>query len=425
MQVCDVFSNHNFTLLLVFIIYYFTTGPVKYDATLFVKKNMDSIPKDLLDCAAECSNDLISTELLAAAAAREAGGSSGSAKARKVGMTITTKFRTQLNSLMSSVETTRTRYIRCIKSNEAKKPGVINISSALQQLRCAGVVAAVSISRAAFPNRLSHDIALNRFNCLRESTTKKVENVEDEDNIGNEVDLFMSEQLKSMEQEENGSARKAFVCGKSRVYFYAGALEYLESKRLVALGLHATLMQRVIRKFVARSKFLTMKSAAVKCQAFTRFAVTRNKHVRLRRAAICVECWTRVHQAKAKLYFKRKMKACTIIQYSWRRARDMSMLKRCISSVINIQRIVRGSIQRPIYREMLAQAKEDAKIENQLKILQRKLAAAEKSRKEEQQRRIEAESRIAAGGSTVITELSPSNEEKKVEDDALIHESNE
>lgn len=111
----------------------------------------------------------------------------------------------------------------------------------------------------------------------------------------------------------------------------------------------------------------------------------------------------------------------------------METLNRCVSSAVLLQRIARGSIQRPIFREMLAQAKEDAKIENQLKILQRKLAEAEKLRKEEQKRRIEAEKRAAAGGGAVVVTddealrtVSEEGEEKKTEDDdALIHESRE
>ena len=33
----------------------------------------------------------------------------------------------------------------------------------------------------------------------------------------------------------DGNVKKAYVCGNSRVYFRAGALEYLEAQQLIAL----------------------------------------------------------------------------------------------------------------------------------------------------------------------------------------------
>ena len=383
---------------------------------------MDSIPQDLLQCAKVSTNDLICTELLAAAHARETAGSSGQGKGRKVATTISTNFRTQLNSLMSNIESTRTRYIRCIKPNKAKQAGVINIVSSLEQLRCAGVVAAVSISRAVFPNRLSHQSALDRFECLLPADTV----IAEASPVETPIEVMMSFLLKGMEKQDNTESKQMFVCGKTRVYFYTGALEYLESERLVALGKRAIVMQRIVRGFAAKFKFTTMKFSAIKLQAFIRFALARRNYTRLRDAVVRVECCFRVHQARARLHHLREAQACIKIQCKWRCARDTTMLKRCMSSTIILQRVMRGAIQRPIFKVMLEQAKEDAKIENQLKILQQKLAEAERSRIEEKTRRIEAEDRVAGFGNVNQNlDVSSAHEEKKSDDNALIHESNE
>ena len=381
---------------------------------------MDTVPQDLLDCAKMSTNDLIRVELLTAAESRESG-SSGGGKGRKAALTISTKFRNQLNSLMSNIESTRTRYIRCIKPNKAKQANAVNIVSSLEQLRCAGVVAAVSISRAAFPNRLSHQTAFDRFKCLISNNLSFEESYEQKP-----IEIMMTHLLKCMETNSEKGIQKAFVCGKTRIYFYTGALEYLESERLVALGKRATIMQRIARGFVAKSKFVSLKYATIEAQAFIRGTLACRAYSKLRFAAIRVECWVRVHQARTELQHLREIRACTKIQCKWRRARDMFMLKKCIHSAILLQRIMRGAIQRPIFKQMLEQAKEDAKIENQLKILQRKLAEAEYSRKEEEKRRIEAEAKVAGMGnvSQAIDDIS-AHEEKKSDDDALIHESNE
>ena len=41
--------------------------------------------------------------------------------------------------------------------------------SSVEQLRCAGVVAAVIISHSAFPNKLEHEQILTKFMCLEKS----------------------------------------------------------------------------------------------------------------------------------------------------------------------------------------------------------------------------------------------------------------
>ncbi|CAN0479659.1 unnamed protein product, partial [Laminaria digitata] len=50
---------------------------------------------------------------------------------------------------------TAVQYVRCIKPNAAKLPGRMENAKVAEQLRCAGVVEAIRISRAAYPNRMS------------------------------------------------------------------------------------------------------------------------------------------------------------------------------------------------------------------------------------------------------------------------------
>ena len=64
---------------------------------------------------------------------------------------------------MGNISKTKTRYIRCIKPNTEKIPFKINLSSSVDQLGCACVVATITISRVAYPNRLTHSTTLDRF----------------------------------------------------------------------------------------------------------------------------------------------------------------------------------------------------------------------------------------------------------------------
>jgi len=288
-------------------------GIVKYDATNFVQKNMDTIPNDLLECACKSTNLIISTELKAAADAKVG----SSTRGKKSKLTVATKFRSQLTELMTNISKTRTRYIRCIKPNPEKKPLKFHLSSSVQQLRCAGVVAAVTISRVAFPNRLTHETVMDRFRCLSPMKIEDSEEKKDDSGDGspmkNIVEIVLDELLKSMEMAKEGKTEKVFVMGKTRVYFRAGALEFLESKRLIALGTLATSIQRIIRGFVAISVFTRLKNTAIVVQALRRRTKARNDFLNMRVSCIMIECWSRCVRAKTILvHLKKENRACRI-----------------------------------------------------------------------------------------------------------------
>eukprot|EP00594_Rhizosolenia_setigera_P000022 CAMPEP_0178941548 /NCGR_PEP_ID=MMETSP0789-20121207/1467_1 /TAXON_ID=3005 /ORGANISM="Rhizosolenia setigera, Strain CCMP 1694" /LENGTH=1365 /DNA_ID=CAMNT_0020620793 /DNA_START=92 /DNA_END=4192 /DNA_ORIENTATION=+ len=382
-------------------------GVVKYDATNFVQKNMDSIPKDLLECASKSTNKLISVELKAAADAKMAAKPSGGGRGKKASsMTVATKFRHQLTQLMSNISKTRTRYIRCIKPNPEKRPFLMNIPSSVDQLRCAGVVAAVTISRVAFPNRLMHDTVIERFSCLSsthidyDNTEEKKDDAGEESRWKDVADTLLSDLLKPLEttDEENGGAiKKAYVMGKTRVYFRLGALEYLENQRMNALGVLAVKIQTIIRGFVAHSVYRRIKSTTIQLQAARRRTKERNAYIKTLDAVLTLECWTRIAAAKARLLNLRKTKAATIIESCWRMHVAKSDLQKKKEAAVYIQKMTRGAIQRPIYKQLKVEAAEEARVNSKLAALQKRLADAEMKWIQADKARIEAEKKAAAG----------------------------
>ena len=62
----------------------------------------------------------------------------------------------QLGSLMRTIRSTRVHYVRCIKPNRAKSSSTFDRLLAAEQLRCAGVVEAIRISRSGYPQRMAH-----------------------------------------------------------------------------------------------------------------------------------------------------------------------------------------------------------------------------------------------------------------------------
>jgi myosin V len=382
-------------------------GRVIYDATAFVTKNMDTLSRDLQECACMSANAIVAKELgndtmmNAIPTKTKKPPQRGTSRPTKspapaqrgtgnlTQQTVWTKFRTQLNSLMTNLATTRTRYIRCIKPNEYKQPLVMEHLTTVEQLRCAGVVAAVTISRSAFPNRLDHKIVLDRFKSL----WLKGEHIEIEEIAAGYtpeertralVRGMLAKALFKLEKSKDGTAIQAFVIGKTRTYFRAGALEYLESERLKGLGNWAVELQRCVRKFMARSRYLKLRTLAIRQQALIRMCIARKQYILKRTCSIAIQCMYRCVLACRLLELLKRDGKATLIQTHWRMAVAVAVLKKYLAATIAVQRIARGSLQRPKFLVALHEKKEEAKLENQVLALQRKLEEAES-------RRIEAE----------------------------------
>eukprot|EP00968_Pinguiococcus_pyrenoidosus_P018989 scaffold1971_cov356-Pinguiococcus_pyrenoidosus.AAC.5 len=178
-----------------------------------------------------------------------------------------------------------------------------------------------------------------------------------------------------------------FTMGKTRAYFRLGVLEKLEEERIAHLGRRTIFLQRIVRGMLARRKYRRQRTAAVLLQKLQRRHAARVVYLQTRRCIMLVQCLQRARMAKQQLKTLREAHACARIQSCFRghRARRSFLLQR--AAVVCIQTVLRGRHQRQRYQAALAQAREDAKLENQLRRLQERL-------EEEQQRRKDMESRL-------------------------------
>ncbi|CAB9516520.1 Unconventional myosin [Seminavis robusta] len=374
-------------------------GKVMYNAGGFVGRNTDSLPVDLKKCALASTNDILAnhlendamtkTESKAAAAPPPASGKGAPrrGKSNLVSDTVWTKFKTQLNSLMAGLALTSSRYIRCLKPNKFKKALKMQHLTTIEQLRCAGVVAAVTISRSAFPNKLDHVGCLERFRMMREAGAKEIE-----DPVEALNDL-LDPVLKG--REEDG--KKAYVPGKTKVYFRAGALEFLENERAKHLGKWAIHFQKVTRAYLVRKLLggLRMKSKApnaLRIQQWFRCLVARK------------ECKKR--QKKKKMAGKKK--------------------KKQVKAAIKLQAVARGFIVRPQFQKKLKEKREKERLKHEVKDLEDKVREAEMRRmKEVEEAREAAEKEIEAYKAMVQEEKKADKEKSKkaAQQQTLIDES--
>jgi myosin heavy subunit len=127
----------------------------------------------------------------------------------------------------------------------------------VEQLRCAGVVAGITIARSVFPNNLSNSVALARYSYLWDVNrypSAKTNDMTPEQKRAEDCKAMMNCVLKCKEQFVDGKCIKAFTVGKTKTYFRAGALEYLESNRMSGLDAQAIIIQRAARGWLARNR---------------------------------------------------------------------------------------------------------------------------------------------------------------------------
>jgi len=227
-------------------------GKVMYSAEFFVERNQDTLPTDLEELMFKSSNFIVAHKPVEAAAAPGKGPKRQ--KSNIVGSTIWTKYKSQLTSLMTNLRKTNSRYIRCLKPNKAKVPVKMEHIGTVEQLRCAGVVAAVTITRSAFPNRMDNSVARYRFNTMwdkRAFPSSKCDSDSPQEGLAKDCDALFTCALKPKQEGD----KKAFVVGKTKTYFRAGALEYLEGKRNTGMDSQAKQIQAVVRGHLARKKY--------------------------------------------------------------------------------------------------------------------------------------------------------------------------
>jgi len=233
-------------------------GKVMYSAEFFVERNQDTLPTDLEDAMFRSSNFIVAHKPVDP---ESEGKGPKRQKSNIVGSTIWSKYKTQLASLMGNLRKTQSRYIRCLKPNKAKVPIIMEHMGTVEQLRCAGVVAAVTITRSAFPNRLPNDTVRLRFSGFWDKAAypaQTTSSMSKEEQTKAECHAMM---LCALKDRADGD-KLAFVVGKTRTYFRAGALEYLEANRAAGLEVHAIPIQKLGRGYITRKKFKDMVHGA-------------------------------------------------------------------------------------------------------------------------------------------------------------------
>ena len=351
--------------------------PVKYSCIGFLDKNRSEVAKEIQDCLLASSNELLNltgeaplTYTLPRDKSPGGGGGSGAKSRSRIGnnpyqvaaqrnsasrvtgktvgkkmTTVSSEFVKELDSLMLKIKAKRSHFVRCIKPNDYRAKSNFDSHIVLDQLKHGGVLGAIQVFRAGFPNRMDFTSFVNRYLVLSYASgvnalTKDLFDLVDEArrtayesywvlSAGKLVQIvpLAAMVLQIIDYEEGGPSmsdvQEGLQMGKTQILMKAQMFEFLErmqerSFNLIALRL---LVRHRARKVVAaegsRTPFKTRRGKSLAQHAMMLFADSKRfRAITKVRATILLQRRARVFLAVTRR--KKIIKGIKKLQARWR-----------------------------------------------------------------------------------------------------------
>ncbi|EZG57259.1 myosin F [Gregarina niphandrodes] len=271
-------------------------GPVNYCSKGFLDKNRDQLGVDIQDCIKASENRFIShlfnNYLDRGHPPAASGGSAGKMTKKKL-MTVSLEFRNQLNSLMDTIDKTDPHFIRCVKPNPKNKADLFHRPSVAEQLRYAGVLQAVQVSRAGYPVRDTHVSFWQNYRCL--------------------LPKQLRQQLQTESSGSMSDRERATVCLKSLDQFYNIPKAPHGDGYSWAVGETMIFLKSQAYAVLSTKSAERRQEAVKQIQAVWNGARTRRWYVAAREAILTIQCAVRSRQARTLTQLRREARAALTI----------------------------------------------------------------------------------------------------------------
>ncbi|XP_052393099.1 unconventional myosin-Vb isoform X1 [Carassius gibelio] len=310
-----------------FIVVHFA-DKVEYQSDGFLEKNRDTVYEEQINILKASQFQLVADLFQDG---KDSGPPSATSKSSKINVraakpapkghnrehrkSVGTQFRNSLHLLMETLNATTPHYVRCIKPNDNKESFVFDSRRAVQQLRACGVLETIRISAAGYPSRWTYPDFFSRYRVLM---TKKNMTIADKKQVCKNL-------LETLIKDPD-----KFQFGKTKIFFRAGQVAYLEKLRA--------------------DKF---RFACIKIQKTVRGWLQRIRYRKIRKSAILLQRYGRGYLARRYAEMLRLTRATLICQKQYRMKRVRQEYLRTRRAVITIQAFARGMFVRRLYQEFL------------------------------------------------------------------------
>ncbi|XP_018563166.1 unconventional myosin-Va isoform X1 [Anoplophora glabripennis] len=332
-----------------FVINHFA-DKVQYESNGFLEKNRDTVIEEQINVIKASKNHLVKMLFASESQKLAPPGTKVKVVAAKPAQTsqrthkksVGSQFRDSLNLLMSTLNATTPHYVRCIKPNDSKAAFEYNPKRAVQQLRACGVLETIRISSAGFPSRWTYVDFFYRYRVLC-----KFKDII-RNNMQKTCETILKQYIKNPE---------VYQFGKTKIFFRAGQVAYLEKLRAEKLKRCCIMMQKTVRSFIWRKKYLRIKKSTLLIQRYSRGFLARRLASNLRRERAAKTIQRYVRGWAKRVQYQRLRQCITGIQRYARGylARLRFLNLKYNAKAIIIQKHVRGWLARREYKRMRRQ----------------------------------------------------------------------
>lgn len=258
-------------------------GPIKYTVEDFVEKNRDTLFDTLEEMIASSKVKFISAlfggngsgsmgAIIEAPSGGGGGGGGGAKRGGSLQATVSSKFASEMAELMTTIQATSPRFVRCMKANTKQCSDLFESVCVLLQLTYAGVLAALEMRRAGYPSRFKHRDFVAKFATLMPLSKRRTQaTLTDADVVREAKNIFAHQAIRPHIKSEK------YAVGKTKVFLRANVLSQLDS--LVRKWMRSAVVhvQSRIRGKRQERKFKSIKRGALLLQAVTRGIVDRKR----------------------------------------------------------------------------------------------------------------------------------------------------
>ncbi|VFV36954.1 myosin-ixb isoform 1 [Lynx pardinus] len=224
---------------------------------------------------------------------------------------ISAQFQTSLNKLLETLGKAEPFFIRCIRSNAEKKELCFDDELVLQQLRYTGMLETVRIRRSGYSAKYTFQDFTEQFQVLLPKNAQPCREV-------------ISALLEKMAID-----KRSYQIGKTKVFL----------KETERQALQETLHREVVRKILL-------------LQSWFRMVLERRHFLQMRQAAVAIQaCW-RSYRVRRTL---ERTQAAVYLQAAWRGYRQRVAYQHQRQSIVRLQSLCRGHLQRKSFRQMVAE----------------------------------------------------------------------
>jgi myosin XV len=240
-------------------------GEVNYEVRHFLDKNRDLLKSDVIEMLINSTNSVISKmfhdlKVTTYENQRTINCKTGYITMKPRVPTVAAKFHDSLKNLLDQMSKCTPWFIRCIKPNNNKQPMKFEMRVVLEQLNYTGMIETVRIRKLGFPVRYKFSVFNQRFRVFISNSKTSSSQYQ----TAKELSIFILSKI------DLNKFKFMYQIGLTKVFLREILDKYLEQQRKCITFKAAIQIQKNIKMFIQKKKYLQMRSAIIKLQYFIR-----------------------------------------------------------------------------------------------------------------------------------------------------------